>query len=169
MKQRFHYFTAVLLLFLSGCLGYHIETGRPEKVQSVYIEPILNQTDEPAIEIQMMHALQQRAQFDGRIKLVDRPEDADALLQVRLTDYRLHATAYNNDIETMPEQYRLRIEARSTLSRPDSGEVISRSDTYGEATFFFKSDLTTSKRNALPTATDELARFIYDDLIDQWK
>jgi len=40
--------------------------------------PILNQTTEPAIEIQLTEILRQRIQFDGRLKLVIRPEDADA-------------------------------------------------------------------------------------------
>ena len=169
MKRCIHLINTLLLtLFLAGCMGYHLEGTHPEGVRSVYLEPIINKTDEPAIELQMTHALRQRIQFDGRLKLVDHPAQADARLFVNLTRYKLHATAYNNDNETTPEQYRLRIDAQSTLE-DSNGKTLSSSKTYGEATFFFKSDLTSSKRNALPMATDELARFILDDLIEQWK
>ena len=169
MKRRNYLSGGLLvLLFLSGCVGYRLGGTRPQGVETVFVAPVVNKTTEPAIELQVTHALRQRIQFDGRLKLVDSPEKADAIIEVTLTDYSLHTTAYRKDLLTTAEQYRLRIRAKSVLKMRDSGKVVSKSSTYGEATFQFQSDLTTSKRNALPRAAEELAKFTVDDLVERW-
>ena len=169
MKRRNAFFVAMItLLLFSGCAGYQLGGTHPDGVKTVFMAPILNKTTEPAIEIQLTEILRQRIQFDGRLKLVIRPEDADAIVHVTLTDYRLTAVAYREDLKTTAEQYRMRITASSVLSDPKTGEELSKSSTYGETVFSFQSDLSSSKRNALPGALEELAKFISDDLTERW-
>ena len=169
MKKRIHFFIYLSApLLLAGCMGYQLGGTRPEGIKSVYVAPMVNKTTEPAIEIQVTHALRQHLQFDGRMQLENRAENADAIVNVTLTDYTLRAIAFRDDLKTTAEQYRLRIAATTTLTNPQTGEIISESKTYGEATFPFESDLTTSKRDALPRAAQELAKFMVDDLIERW-
>ena len=155
-------------LLFSGCMGYRLGGTHPKGVESVFVAPVINQTLESAIELQVTHALRQRIQFDGRLKLVDSPNEADAVMEVVLTDYFLSAIAFRNDFKTTAEQYRIRISASSILKDAQTGKAITKSETYGETTFFFESDLTTSKRSALPRAAQELAKFTVDDLVEQW-
>jgi hypothetical protein len=158
--------TATLLL--SGCMGYQLGGTRPDGIEIVYMAPVINKTTESAIELQVTSALRQRIQFDGRMKLENTAENADAVIEVVLSDYRLTAIAFRNELKTTAEQYRLRITGTATLTNTKTGEVLSESKTYGETTFLFESDLTTSKRDALPRAAQELAKFMIDDLIEQW-
>jgi len=169
MKQNIHFLscTAALLL-LSGCMGYQLGGTRPVGVESVHMAPVINKTGEPAIELQIAEALRQRIQFDGRMKLENTKNQADAIIDVTLTGYKLTAIAFRDDHRTTTEQYRLRITGTATLTDPKTGEILSKSKTYGETIFPFKSDLTTSKRNALPLAAKELAKFMTDDLIERW-
>lgn len=169
MKRSIHFlncFTAVLLL--AGCMGYQLGGSRPDGIETVHVAAVVNKTTESAIELQVTHALRQRIQFDGRMKLENTAENADAIIEVTLTDYRLTAIAFRDDLRTTAEQYRLRITGIATLTDTKTGEVISESKTYGETTFFFESDLTSSKRGALPRAAQELAKFMVDDLIERW-
>ncbi|MCK4564335.1 MAG: hypothetical protein KAU94_06655 [Verrucomicrobia bacterium] len=169
MKRSIHFlncFTAVLLL--AGCMGYQLGGSRPDGIETVHVAAVVNKTTEPAMELQVTHALRQRIQFDGRMKLENTAENADAIIEVTLTDYRLTAIAFRDDLRTTAEQYRLRITGIATLTDTKTGEVISESKTYGETTFFFESDLTSSKRGALPRAAQELAKFMVDDLIERW-
>lgn len=169
MKRIFHLlhgFAATLLL--AGCMGYQLGGSRPEGVESVHIAPVVNHTSEPAIELQVAKALRERIQFDGRMQLVDRAEDADAIMETTLVDFNLTATAFRNDRRTTAEQYRMRVDAVATLKDAETGKALSSSKTYGEATFPFESDLTSSKRNAHPQAARDLARFMVDDLIERW-
>ncbi len=170
MKRSIHLFSGLTaLLLLSGCMGYRLGGTRPDGIGTVHMAPVVNKTTEPAIELQVTHALRQRIQFDGRMKLENGAENADAVIGVTLTDYKLTAIAFRDDFKTTAEQYRMRITAIATLTDPKTGEVISESKTYGETVFLFESDLTTSKRNALPRAAQELAKFMVDDLIERWE
>ena len=169
MKRCTYLLNGLLItLLLSGCMGYQLGGTRPEGIETVFVAPVVNQTAEPAIELQITHALRQRIQMDGRLKLVDSPDKADAIMEVVLTEYLLSAIAFRSDLKTTAEQYRIRISANSTLKDAQTGKAITESETYGETTFFFESDLTTSKRNALPRVAQELAKFTVDDVVEQW-
>ncbi len=170
MTRRIHLLNGcTALLLLSGCMGYKLGGSQPAGIETVAVAPVINTTTEPAIEIEITRAVRQRIQFDGRLKLVNKPENADGMIEVKLTSYSLTPIAFRSDLSTTPEQYRLRIDAVAELKDTQTGEVLSTSKTYGEANFEFKADLTSSKRDALPGAAKELAKFITDDLIEQWQ
>ncbi len=169
MKRRLHLLNCVTVaLLLSGCMGYQLGGSRPEGIETVAVAPVVNSTAEPAIELQVTHALRQRIQFDGRLKLAESAEQADAVIEVKLTAYQLSPIAFRTDLRTTPELYRIRIKGVGELKNAKTGKVISTSSTFGESVFEFASDLTTSKRDALPAAADEIARFMVDDLIESW-
>jgi len=170
MKKKIHLLTCVsATLLLSGCLGYQLGGSRPKGIETVALEPVLNKTSEPAIELQVSHAVRDRVQFDGRLQLLNSPDEADGVIGVVLTDYDLTPIAFRSELKTTPEIYRLRITGTATLKRVDSGEIISESSTYGEATFPFEGDLTSAKRDALPRAAAEIAKFMVDDLVERWQ
>lgn len=168
MKRNIHLFIGLTTLLLAGCMGYQLGGTRPEGIETVHVAPVVNATTEPAIELEVTKALRQRIQFDARLKLENTPGKADAVIEVELSDYRLTAIAFHDDQKTAPEQYRLRISGVATLKNTGTGEILSESKTYGDTRFPFESDLTTSKRNALPRAAQELAKFMVDDLIEQF-
>ena len=155
-------------LLFSGCMGYSLGGARPDGVESVTLNAVINETGEPAIEIQVTRAMRERIQFDGRLKLVNEEKDADAVIDITLTKYDLSPIAYRSDLRTTPDIYRLRVTGVAELRKLSSGEVISTSSTYGESTFDFQADLTSSKRDALPKAAAEIAKYMLDDLIEQW-
>lgn len=169
MKRSIHLLNCVTAaLLLSGCMGYQLGGSRPDGIETVHVTPVVNRTTESAIELQVTSALRQRFQFDGRLKLVNSAENADAIASVTLTHYKLTAIAFRDDLKTTALQYRLRITGTATLTDTKTGEILSKSKTYGETTFPFESDLSTSKRDAVPRAAQELAKFMVDDLIEQW-
>ena len=155
-------------LLLYGCMGYQLGGSRPADVKTVAMAPVVNDTGEPAIELQVTHAMRQRIQFDGRLQLVNDPANADAVIGITLTRYDLNPIAYDSELRSTPNIYRLRITGEAELRDTETGTVVSSSSTYGEATFPFQADLTSSKRDALPAAAEEIAKFMLDDLIDRW-
>ena len=169
MKRTIHLLNCVAVtLLLSGCLGYQLGGNRPEGIETVTMAAVVNKTTEPAIELQVTHAVRDRIQFDGRLKLVNGTGDADGVIEVILTEYHLTPIAFSSEEKTTPDIYRLRITGTAILKNSETGEILSESKTYGEATFPFEADLTSSKRDALPRAAAELAKFMVDDLIEQW-
>ena len=170
MKRRIHLLNCVAAtLLFSGCLGYQLGGSRPKGIETVSMAPVVNKSAEPAIELQVTHAVRDRIQFDGRLKLVNGTGEADGVIEIILTDYKLTPIAFRSEQSTTPEIYRLRITGTAKLKDAETGEIISESKTYGEATFPFEADLTSSKRDALPRAAAELAKFMVDDLVETWQ
>ena len=170
MKRRIHLLNCVAAtLLLSGCMGYQLGGNRPKGIETVSMDPVVNKTAEPAIELQVTHAMRDRIQFDGRLKLVNSAGEADGVIEVILTDYDLTPIAFRSDRNTTPDLYRLRITGTATLRNAETEEIISVSNTYGEATFPFESDLTSAQRDAVPRAAAEIAKFMLDDLVETWQ
>ncbi len=169
MKRRVYLFTTALAaLLLSGCMGYQTGGGQPAGIESVYMAPVINQTDEPALEMQVTHALRDRIQFDGRLELIDSARASDGIIEVTLTKYSLKPIAFTDEKQSTPGLYRIRVTGTATLKRTDTGAILSSSESYGETTLTFDSDLTDAKRDALSAAAAELAKYMVDDLIEQW-
>lgn len=155
-------------LLFSGCMGYKLGNSCPAGIKTVAMKPVINQSGEPAIELQVTHAMRQHIQFDGRLKLKNKAESADAYIEFTLTEYTLSPMAFRDNERTTPELYRLRITGEAELKNTKDGKTIATSKNYGESVFEFNFDLTTSKRDALPAAAQEIAKLMLDDLIEQW-
>ncbi|MDF7824228.1 LPS assembly lipoprotein LptE [Pontiellaceae bacterium B12227] len=170
MKKRLYLLnTLAAALLFSGCMGYQLGGSSLEGIDSVTMGPVINSSGEPAIELQVTHALRERIHFDGRMKLINESKNADAIIDITLTEYSLKPIAFSSEQSATPDLYRLRITAEAELRSVATGEVLSTSHTYGEQTVDFQDDLTSAKRDALPLAADKLSRFILDDLIEAWQ
>lgn len=139
----------------------------PESIQTVALE-VINQTDEPSIEVAVMKALRAEIQMDGRLEV--RPADeADALLSVTLTSYRLTALAYDRRRGALAREYRVSMSGRAVLSCSETEEVILQTPgVTGESDFPFVSDLTTAKLDAAPHAATDFARKVISLTVMPW-
>ena len=161
-------FTLILITTLSSCVGYRFNGTTPHQISTVKLAPIINQTDEPAIERQITRAMRSFIQFDGRLQLVDHTA-ADARIEIIINAYRNNPIAYrSNDREVAPRFYRQSITATARLINTATGETLQEVTNYGESIFEFESDLSTSKRNTQSEAANELARLLFSDLIETW-
>lgn len=169
MKWSALFFLPVLVfgLCLSGCLGYRAGSPLPASIQTVSLS-ILNETDEPSIEVQVMRSLRAELQQDGRLE-VRSQSDADVVLSVRLVRYSLAPLVFDPERGTLPRQYRLTLTADAVLYDAATGAVLSESAALkGDAEFFYDSDLTTAKAGALPAAADDLARKLVSTSVTAW-
>ncbi|MAW40630.1 MAG: hypothetical protein CMF27_06895 [Kiritimatiellaceae bacterium] len=159
----------LLTTSLASCVGYHFNGTTPHHISTVKLAPIINQTDEPAIERQVTRAMRSFIQFDGRLKLVDH-DQADAKIEITLKAYQNNPIAYRaEDREVAPRFYRQSITATARLINLSTGQLLQEATNHGEALFEFESDLSTSKRNTQAEAANELARLLFSDLIETWQ
>jgi len=158
---------SLFCFILAGCAGYRVGSTLPENVQSISLS-VVNRTDEPSIEVDVMKALRAEVQRDGRLKLA-LPGEADAALEVTLNRYALNALAFDRRHGSRPEEYRMVLSAASVLSYTDSGEVIVESpELLGESEFPYAADLTSAKLGALPVAAADLARKAVSLITTAW-
>ncbi|GEM_PF-427325 len=156
-----------LALLFAGCMGYRTGSTLPESIQTVSLS-IVNETDEPSIEVQVMRSLRAELQQDGRLE-VRSQSDADAVLSVKLTRYTLTPLAYDRERGTLAREYRLTLTASVVLYDAKTGSVILESPILtGDSEFPYADDLTTAKLGALPAAADDLARKVVSTTVTAW-
>lgn len=159
---------ALAAFALSGCAGYRLGSMLPPDIKTICLPTFINQTTEPQIEIQATRSAMEEIQRDGSLKIVDENR-ADAVLQVRLTDYRITPLVYEATRKTAATEYRLTLYAAIVLTRRSDNKVIVENPRcYGEATFPVIGDMTSSKRIGLPKAAADLAHDIVQKVTEVW-
>jgi hypothetical protein len=158
---------SVLALLFSGCAGYRVGSTLPDSIRTVSVS-VVNETDEPSIEVAVMKALRAELQMDGRLAIRSQDE-ADAAMVVTLRKFELEALAFNRRQGTRAEEYRMTLTSSVVLRDAENNEVIMENPSVlGEAEFLFSSDLTSSKRTAMPEAAADLARKAVSLTVHAW-
>lgn len=157
----------VSALIAAGCANYQLGSTLPETVQSVGIE-VLNRTDEPSVEVDVVKALRAEFQRDGRLAV--RPaREADTILRVTLTGYDLNALAFDRRRGSLAREYRVVLRASSVLcSREHEDVLVETPEIVGESEFSYSADLSSAKRRALPGAARDLARKAVSRVTTAW-
>ena len=173
-------FLAFPLVFV-GCTGYQLGSTLPEGVESVCIQ-IVNDTDEPSIEVEVMKSIRSEILMDGSLRLASEAT-ADAILHIKLNHFSLVALAFDRARGELAEEYRMLIYASFILydaaedenANADEGDeeeeivvILQSPSLRGEAEFPYASDLTTAKLGSLPIAADDLARQIISMVTSAW-
>jgi hypothetical protein len=89
-------------------------------------------------------------------------------LDVQLQVFRLQPLSYEDDNSRAAEEYRLIIIAQVDFYRRKTDERLSRRLVRGEASFEPSGDLSLSKLDALPEASEDLARHIVKMVVEYW-
>src|SRR5438093_1296349 len=148
-------------VFVTGCAGYHLGStnGVPAGTRSVQVNPFLNQTIEPRLSDALAVSLRKNLQKDGTYRL-NTHNEGDIILSGSIVNYdRLQLSFQPTDVLT-PRQYRVVITAQVTARERLSGKIVLDRKVSGQSTLFVGQDLPSADRQALPLATDDLARTI---------
>lgn len=159
---------ALVLLTLPGCVGYRLGSTLPPDVKSIYVHLFINKCNEPLLEIDTTNATIAEFQKDGTLRIVPRGE-ADVLLETTLTAMTLTALRYDQVTDkTKPNEYRLTLHVSFVLKRAKTREIMSEASVIGESTFVFVGNLNSSKRAAIPGASEDLAKRIVEKVVETW-
>jgi hypothetical protein len=160
----------VLLSFaLTGCVGYRVGSMLPPGIKSIYVPTFINKTTEPMIEMETTSAAIAEFQKDGSLKVAKSAEEADAVLEVKLNEYKLAPLTYDKERTTTANEYRLTLYASIILKQKSTDQIIVESPrVYGESTFPIIGDFTSSKKKALPATATDLAHRIIEKVVETW-
>lgn len=162
-----------LSLIFAGCAGYQLGSTLPEGVETVAVK-VVNETDEPSIEVEVMKAIRAEIQFDGSLQLANFEENADAVILVTLTHHHLSALAFDSDRGELAREYRQTINASFVLYKAggdleNMDDIILQSPSLrGDSEFPYASDLTTAKLGALRETSRDLARQVVSRVTSYW-
>jgi len=159
---------ALTVILFPGCAGYRLGSMLPPDIKTVYVPTFINNTMEPQLELETTRYAMQEFQKDGSLK-IGQKETADAILEVRLTQYRLTPVQYNNTRLTAATQYRITLNASILLTRrSDHKVIVEYPRCLGEAYFPVVGDLSSSKLVGLPIAAQDLAHDIVQKVTEVW-
>jgi hypothetical protein len=149
------------MIACAGCAGYRVGpvSGDVAGDRSIEVTPFASKVIEPRVGDAVTTSLRRQLQQEGTFRLNTRGE-ADIVVTGSVIEYdRSSLSVQPEDILT-PRDYRLRIRAHVTARDRTSGRVLLDRDVLGQTTLRITSDLSSGERQAIPQATDDLARNI---------
>lgn len=159
---------SLVAIFLGGCAGYHLGPAKPSVLRDVHtisVPTFKNLTSIPRIEALLTGTIIKQFQQDGSFRIVN--EEADANLKGEILRIgRSPARSVRGNVLATTE-FNLNVTVRYTLTARD-GTVLTQGDAGGATSFFVSTDVTTDERQALPLATEDLAKRLVSQLSEGW-
>jgi len=113
-----------LCLILGGCSHYQLGTTGKLAFSTLYIEPVTNKVVTlPQAQAPVGTQVRQAFAEDGRVTLVDSPQEADATLTISLTDYHREVAAARENDTGLASKFVETLGATCTLRDNRSGHL----------------------------------------------
>lgn len=174
------YLVVIALLSLVGCSSYRLGTPAPIPFDSIYIRPANNESYAPQAQAIVSSQIREAFITDGRLKIVSDPEEADAVLIVKLKEYKRQAGARDSNDTTSALDFDLQLIADISLYNQNAGDyyftertVTERStayinNPYGGADVTEQQSYAQSEYQAMPRIARDLGRKIANVVLSPW-
>lgn len=164
---------AVLLLLLgaaigAGCAGYRLGDPATLPFATIHVAPPMNTSLAPQAAALVGSSLIRTLDRSGRVRIADASE-ADALLEVRLVDYRREIAAERSDDTILARKWRVTLLAECTLTNRRDGTtwfVRRPVDAFDEV--YVDSGLVPAEYQNMPVLAGRLAEAIAREVLGAW-
>ncbi|MBT7741296.1 MAG: hypothetical protein HN727_05790 [Opitutae bacterium] len=146
---------------LGGC-RYALGPAGELSFDRLYVRVVQNDSLAPQAGALLSRALREEILREGRARIVNSQEDADAILTVRLIDYDQIPEAYRSDDTVLAASFRLRLFALAHLNSSPSGKSLLKETLFNSNASTITSSVTETpvSRQPLMTSSRSLARKI---------
>lgn len=103
------------LVLVSGCAAYRLGTGGRLSFHSLYIAPVENKARLPQAVAVFSAELREAFLRDGRVQVVNSPDEAEATLVVSLENFNRDVTSSRSDDTGLARKFNLTLNAVCTL------------------------------------------------------
>ena len=104
-------FALIAITLLSGCANYQLGDSAPLPFRTLYILPAANDSFAPLAVSTVSSEIREAFIRDGRVKLIAKEENADAILTIRLTEYERSAVTRDTDDTFRARDFNIRFSA----------------------------------------------------------
>lgn len=175
--------TLAALILLSGCTSYDLGSSAEIPFETLYIQPASNDSFAPQAQPIVSASLRQAFIRDGRVQLVTKAEDADAVLYVNLTEYDRRSASRSTRDSERAQDFDISLGSEVDLFNQRSGEYYYQKRTFSERTNSYVKNpyldgdnislqnidaYHQGEREAMPRLARGLARQIADDVLSTW-
>jgi hypothetical protein len=116
----------VLILALSGC-GYRLAGESdflPQDIRTIYVEPFIDRSRDIGVAAELTSALRSEFYRRGPLRLVEQPDQADAILTGVVRQFIANVASVNRRDEVL--QYEAVLVLDATLRRREPSEILWR-------------------------------------------
>ncbi len=160
----------VLLFALSGCAGYRLGnvSGRSiQGVHTVFVPMAHNHSLTPNLETVLTDAIIRRFNNDGT--LVPSTDNADSEVDVDVTGVDTTPIRSTISDTLATAQYQLTIRAKVTfINKRMAKTILKDSQVTGQTSFYLQNDVVEGERQALPLASEDLAKNVVILVTEGW-
>lgn len=163
---------AALLVIFTSCAGYqlgNVPYQEMKGVKKIYVPIVKNETYEPGIQTMVTNAIIRRIEADGTYQ-TGRLREADATLEVTLTDFKRDSLRRARENSLVTEEYRLDLEAVATLTNLRTGQkLFDKEEVIGDTAIYVNEfRMQENERQAMPLAAEALAYEIVRRITEGW-
>jgi len=154
---------------LTGCTGYQLGTGSAAKFTTLFIAPISSQALIPQSQALVTTQLREAFIHDGRIRLVNSADEADAVLTVTLAAYNRTVAVARPDDTGLARRFDVTLQAKATLKDNRTRQAyFTARPLEAKRGVFTDSGLVPSEYQALPLLAEMLANETVHAVLDTW-
>jgi len=160
------------LLFFTGCANYQLGTGGKVSFRTLYVAPVVNESNLPQAVAIISTQLRESFLQDSRIILVNTPEEAEATLSVRPLTYGRTGKTGRHDDTGLARNFDVTIEAEASLrdnrDNRDNHFIFENRKASASREVFGDSGQLQAEYNNVPLLAEILAKNIRGATLDTW-
>ncbi len=103
------------VLCLTGCAGYQLGTGSAPKFATLFVAPVKTEALVPQARAELTTRVREAFARDGRVRLVNSAESADAVLEITVAGYKRDVAVTRADDTGLARRFDITLQARATL------------------------------------------------------
>jgi hypothetical protein len=176
--MRARVLVSALCLSLAGCGHYQLGTQGKLPFATLYVAPVVNKVLLPQAQAILSTHLREQFEEDGRVSLVDSAAEADATLNVTITDYHREIAAVRENDTGLASKFDLTLGVTCTLHDNRSGKPFFEKRTLsvqrgsytdkGMPDSTAPGDQLQSEYNTLPLLAADMADKVGHAVLDVW-
>ena len=156
-------------LALGACAHYRLGTGSAPKFATLFVAPVVNQAAIPQAQALVTTQLREALLKDGRVRLVNSPDAADAVLQVTLSGYDRVVTVARADDTGLARRFDVSLHALATLTDNRTKQAyFTKRPLIATRGVFTDSGLVPAEFQTLPLLAEQLADEMVHAVLDTW-
>jgi len=173
MKHTLHLVLSIVCtVILANCAGYklgNVPYAEMKGVEKIYVPIVHNQTYEPGIQVMVTNAIIRRFNQDGTYE-TGRQAEADATLEITLTEFKRDSLRRARSNSLVTEEYRLNLEAVATLTNHRTGQkLFDKEVVIGDTSIYVNENrFQENERQAMPLAAEALAYEVVRRITEGW-
>ncbi|MDF3057667.1 MAG: hypothetical protein K0R17_1882 [Rariglobus sp.] len=157
------------LLLLSGCANYRLGTGGTVSFRTLYVAPVVNESNLPQAVAIVSTQLREAFLHDPRIILVNTAGEADATLTVTLVNYTRDVQTRQTADTGLARKFDIALNAEATLRDNRDGKLLfEKRKVQAVRQVFVDSGQLQAEYQNVPLLAEVLAKNVLAATLDVW-